>query len=205
MNTTRLALGAAVCAVLVAAMPATATAQDANPQVKSRSEGFFVGVAYEGNGVVFEDADATDTGPGVGVTVGYAFHPNFSAYAQFSSASVDGGLDENYGFAHFDVGTRVHFRAPAKTVVPYLQAGLSSRAFQQDVDTDEIKGSGVGFAFGGGINAHFNPALAFTAGVVWSIGNAGDFKVNGSKLDLDSVGMTTARVQVGIVWFPQQK
>jgi hypothetical protein len=130
-------------------------AQDANPLVKSRSEGFFVGVAYEGNGFAFEDADATDSGPGVGVTVGYGFHPNFSAYAQFSAASVDGGLDEKYGVAHIDIGTRVHFRAPAKTVVPYLRAGLSSCAFQQDVDTDEIKGSGLGFAFGGGINAHF--------------------------------------------------
>src|SRR5262245_32773729 len=114
METTRLALGAAVWAVLVAALPATATAQDPNPQVKSRSEGFFVGVAYEGNGIAFEDADDTDSGSGVGVTVGYGFHPNFSAYAQFSSASVDGGLDENYSFAHYDFGARVHFRAPAK-------------------------------------------------------------------------------------------
>jgi hypothetical protein len=99
----------------------------------------------------------------------------------------------------------VHFRAPAKTVVPYIQAGLSSRAVNQDFGSDDIEASGFGLAIGGGINAHFNPALAFNAGVVWSLGNISNFKVNGSSVDLDSTGLTTARVQVGIVWFPQQK
>lgn len=200
MRTTGLALYAAIAALLVATLPATANAQD-----KSRSEGFFLGIAYEGTAVSVEDDDSADSGSGFGVTVGYGFTRMLSLYGQFSAASVDDGDGGDYGVGHFDIGTRLHFRAPAKTVVPFIQAGFSSRAIQQDFDTDEVKANGFGFAVGGGINAHFNPALAFNAGVVWSIGDVGNFKVNGTSFDLDSVGMNTARVQVGIVWFPQQK
>lgn len=199
MKATRLALCATIGTLFIATIPATANAQD-----KSRSEGFFLGVAYEGSGVAFEDED-TDSGAGFGVTVGYGFHPKLAIYGQFSGASVDGGDFDDYSVGHFDIGTRVHFRAPAKTVVPFIQAGLSSRSLQQDLDTDEVHGSGFGFAIGGGINAHIKPALAFNAGVVWSVGNIGNFEVNGTSADLDSVGMTSARIQIGIVWFPQQK
>lgn len=196
MKTSGLSVYAVVAALFIAALPSVANAQD-----KSRSEGFYLGGSYEGNGVAFEDED-TDSGAGFGVTVGYGFNPKLSIYGHLSSASVG---DDDYGVGHFDIGTRVHFRAPANTVVPFIQAGLSSRAVRQDFGLDEIEGSGLGFAIGGGINAHFNPALAFNAGVVWSVGNIGDFKLNGNSAGLDSAGMTTARVQVGLVWFPQQK
>jgi hypothetical protein len=188
-----------MAAFFVATMPATAHAQD-----KSRSEGFFLGVAYEGNGVSFEDDDEADSGAGFGVTAGYGFTRNLSLYGQFSGATVDDEGDE-YSVGHFDIGTRLHFRAPAKTVVPFIQAGISSRAVQVDFDGDEVDGNGFGFAVGGGINVHFKPALALNAGVVWSVGDIGNFKANGTSVDLDSVGMTSARVQIGIVWFPQQK
>jgi hypothetical protein len=200
MKTTPLALCAAIGAFLAVTLPTTANAQD-----KSRSQGFYLGVALEGIGVVFEDADTTDSGSGLSVTVGYGFNPKLSLYGQFSGASVEDGDRDDYGVGHFDIGTRVHFRAPAKTVVPFIQAGISSRAIKQDFGRDEVEGNGFGLAVGGGINAHFNPALAFNAGVVWSVGNVGDFKLNGSSAGLDSAGMTTARVQIGIVWFPQQK
>ena len=194
---TRLALYTAIGALFVATFPATAAGQD-----KSRSEGFFLGVAFEGSGIVFEDEDS-ESAVGFGATVGYGFNPKISVYGQVSAANVD-DRDGDYGLGHFDFGTRLHFRAPAKTVVPFIQAGISSRALKQDFGVVEVEASGVAFAVGGGINAHFNPALAFNAGVVWSFGNM-DFKVNGAPERTESVGMTSARVQVGIVWFPQRK
>lgn len=200
MKATRAALCATISALFVSALPATVQAQD-----KSRSQGFFVGGGYEGNGVVFEDQDSSESGAGFGVTVGYGFTPNFALYGQFSGASIESDEGDDYGLGHFDFGARVHFLAPAHRVVPFVQAGISSRALAVDDGFDELEGSGIGFAFGGGLNAHFNPALAFTAGVVWSMGNVGDFKVNGTALDIDSFGMTTARIHVGIIWFVQSK
>ena len=199
MRLIRLTIYVASAALLVVASPATTSAQD-----KSRSEGFFIGGSLEGNGVAFDDTESTESGPGFGLTFGYGFTPKLAIYGQLGGASIKSD-DGDYGLGHFDIGTRVHFRAPAKTVVPFIQAGLSSRALQQDIGRDEIESTGFGFAVGGGINAHINPAVAFTAGVVWSFGNTGNFKVNGVDVDFDSVGMTTARVQVGLTWFVQSK
>ena len=190
MKTIRLALYVTMAALFVAASPATVHAQD-----KSRSQGFFVGGSYEGTGITVDEAESTESGSGFGVTFGYGFTRYFALYGQFSGASIE-SEDGDYGLGHFDIGTRVHFRAPAKTVVPFIQAGLSSRALRQDFGPDEV---------GGGINAHFKPALAFTAGATWSIGDVGDFKVNGTTVDTESVGMTSARVHVGIIWFVQSK
>jgi hypothetical protein len=201
MKTMRITFCAAFGALLIAALPVTAHAQD-----KSRSQGFFVGAGLEGTAVSIEDEDSTDSGGGFGVTVGYGFTPRLAIYGHFSGANVDSNdLVGEYGVGHFDIGARVHFRAPANTVVPFFQAALSSRALTQDFGSDEIEASGIGFAVGGGINAHFTQAFAFSAGATWSFGNLGNFKVNGSEIDTDSVGMSTARVHVGIVWFPQAK
>jgi hypothetical protein len=201
MKSTGSILCAAICAFVVTALPTAANAQD-----KSRSEGFFVGGGFEGTGISIEDDDDTESGSGFGLTVGYGFTPRLSIYGHFSGGSVDDTTGGEYSIGHFDIGTRVHFRAPANTVVPFIQAGLSSRALQQDFDSDEIEASGFGVAVGGGINAHFKPALAFTASATWSIGNVGNFKVNGTSIDeVDSSGMTTARIHVGITWFPQSK
>jgi hypothetical protein len=180
--------------------PAAVTS--ASPQGKSRSMGFFVGVNYEGNGAVVEDIDGADSGAGFGVTLGYGFTPQLALYGQLSGASMESG---SYALGHFDIGLRAHFRAPAKTVVPFVEVGLSGRAFRQDVFGDTVEAGGAGFSFGAGLNAHFTPAVAFTTGVVWSVGNLGNFKVNGMSVTDESLGLTTARVHFGIIWFPQAK
>ena len=200
MKTIRLTLCAAICALFVVALPATANAQD-----KSRSQGFFLGGGLEGTGISIEDNDDTDSGSGFGLTVGYGFTPKLSIYGHLSAGNVEDADGFEYGIGHFDIGTRVHFRAPANMVVPFVQAGLSSRALSQDFDTDEIEASGMGLAVGGGVNVHFKPALAFTASATWSLGNVGNFKFNGEDADVDSVGMTTARIHVGVTWFPQSR
>jgi hypothetical protein len=190
----------AAAAVLLAATFASTAAE---AQDKSRSERFFVGVGLEGNGVVVEDSD-TESGGGIGLVVGYGFTRHLAVFGQLSGASIESadGMG-SYGLGHFDLGLRAHFRAPTKTVVPFVQFGVSGRGMQQDLLGDEIEASGAGGMFGAGLNAHFTPAVAFSAAAVWTVGNFSDFKVNGTSLPVDSFGVTTARVHVGIVWFPQ--
>ena len=172
-------------------------------QGRSRAHGFFVGGSYEANGLAFEDEDGTDSGSGAGLTLGYGFNHTFALYGQFSGASVDddGG---SYGLGHFDLGLRVHFLAPAKIVVPFVQVGLSGRAVSRDLGADNVEFGSPGFAFGGGINVHFIPALALTTGITWSVGNIDNVKINGTDVPVDSFGMTTARFHVGIIWFPKR-
>jgi hypothetical protein len=200
MKSTRLVLCAAICSLFAGALPTTANAQD-----KSHSQGFFVGGGFEGTGISIEDNDDTDSGSGFGLTVGYGFTPRLSIYGQFSGANVEDVDGFEYGIGHFDIGGRAHFRAPVNRVVPFVQAGLSSRALSQEFDGDEVEASGLGLAVGGGANVHFTPALAFTASATWSFGNVGNFKVNGTDVDGDSTGMTTARIHVGVTWFVQAR
>ena len=98
----------------------------------------------------------------------------------------------------------MHFLAPAKLVVPFVQGGLSGRAVSQEFGADKKEFGSLGFAFGGGVNVHFIPALAFTTGITWSVGNVDNIKVNGIDVPVDSFRMTTARFHVGIIWFPMR-
>ena len=175
MTTTRLALYAALGALCVCAAPTTAGAQvtsaasaQVTPEVataqnKSRARGFFVGGSYEGNGVAFQNGDGAGLGPGFGVTLGYGFTTRLALYGQLSGVSDD-SVYGNYGLGHIDLGLRVHFRAPAKTVVPFVQLGISSRALTQ-IGLNTVEAGGAGVAFGGGISVHFNTAVAFSTGV----------------------------------------
>ena len=84
MTTTRVALSAALMALLITAIPSIAQAQD-----KSRSRGFFIGASLDGNGVSFEDAGDAESGAGFGITFGYGFTPKLALYGQWTGASID--------------------------------------------------------------------------------------------------------------------
>ena len=215
MTTTRLALYAALGALCVYITATTAGAQVASAasaqvtpadpvaQNKSRARGFFFGGLYEGNGVAFQNGSRANLGPGFGVTFGYGLTPTLAVYGQLSGVN-DNSVYGNFGLGHVDLGLRVHFRAPVKTVVPFVQVGLSSRALTQ-IGLNTAEAGGAGVAFGVGINVHFNPAMALSTGVTWSAGKVDNFKVVGNDVLVDSPAMTTARIHVGIIWFVQSK
>ncbi len=195
---------------VVTPAPTPAPAAAAAPQQeilsqggRSRARGFFLGGSYENNGVAVEDIDETDSGSGYGITIGYGFTSTLALYGQLNGASVgeEGG---DYTIRHFDLGLRLHFLAPAKVVVPFVQFGLSARTARQDDGVDIVEFGSPGFAFGGGINVHFIRALAFTTGITWSLGNVDNLKVNGTDVPVDSFRVTTRRFHVGIIWFPMK-
>jgi hypothetical protein len=82
---------------------------------------------------------------------------------------------------------------------------VSPRAIAQEILGDDFALTGYGGTFGVGLNAHFTPTVAFTTSAVWSVGTMTAFKVNGDSVPFDSIGLTTARVQFGIIWFPQAR
>ena len=179
-------------------------------RVKSASSKFFVGGELEGTALVTTPPDSvsdTATGAGLGLVLGYGFTPIWALYGNLSGAGISDGDGNSFGLGHFDVGVRAHFLTGPHVVVPFVQAGLSSRGVSQTVTTffgeREATASGLGFGFGGGLNVHVRPALAISAGVTWSVGNFTHFTENKRTVTGDSLGATTARVHVGIIWFPQ--
>lgn len=101
-----------------------------------------------------------------------------------------------------DLGARVHFRAGPNVVVPFLQSGLAGRAVAADVNGSTVSGSGGGLSLGGGLNAHFTPSVAFSGAVMWTVGTFDTFRVDNQTVAGSSIDATTARVHLGIIWFP---
>ncbi len=176
---------------------------------RSATDRFWLGVGLEGNGILANDAlnSSTDSGAGIGLSIGYGFTPRWSLYSVLSGASMTASdFSGTYGLGHFDLGTRIHFGHDSGRVRPFVQGGLSGRAATQEFYIGsrayKVEAGGAGVSFGGGLNAHFSPALAFSGAITWSTGNFSIYKVNGIEVPGDSLGATSARVHLGLVWFP---
>jgi hypothetical protein len=171
---------------------------------RSRSAGFYAGLGLEGDGIAAnESGSTTESGAGVGLVLGYSFSKRFSLYGELSAARMemaDGG--GTYALGHVDLGTRVHFRAGPNILVPFLQFGLSRRAVAADFGNLSSSASGGGFSFGGGLNTHISPSAAFSTVVTWTIGNLDQVQVGTWTSTGYSINMTSARLQLGMVWFP---
>lgn len=87
-------------------------------------------------------------------------------------------------------------------MVPFIQFGLSGRDEREDVAGHTVSANGGGVSFGAGLNAHFNPSFAFSGNVTWAFGSFSSFQVDNTNVSGSSVSATSARIHLGIVWFP---
>jgi hypothetical protein len=169
---------------------------------KSSASRFFVGVRFEGNGIVTDPSggNVTSSGSGGGIVLGYGFTPHWALYGEISDAVLDDGVTN---LAHVDIGTRIHFLAGPHKAVPFVQFGISGRAEAATLGGNTVTVSGAGIAFGAGVNIHFVPSFAFSTGVAWSAGDFNKLVINGRDLSGGgSVTAVSARVHVGVIWFP---
>jgi hypothetical protein len=150
-----------------------------------------------------------EAGGGGGLVAGYGFNPRWSLYSELSAASIDQNGGGKYSLAHVDLGARVHFRTGPNIVVPFAQFGFSGRSMVQHFPTfpgtvtTESRSAGVGI--GGGLNAHFTPAFAFSGSLAWTVGDFEEYKENGQRVGGVRWNATSARVHLGVVWFLRGK
>jgi len=188
--------------IAVAALSASIFVPSALTAQKSTSAGFFFGVGAEGSAIRGNESQSvTESGGGGSVTLGYGFSKHWSMYGDVSGASINADGGGSYSLAHADLGARVHFRSGPNIVVPFLQAGFAGRAIVEDFQGSRFTGSGGGFSFGGGLNAHFTPRVALTGAVTWTGGTFNHFTADGQTFDSPSFDATSARVQLGLMWF----
>jgi hypothetical protein len=171
---------------------------------RSRSKGFFVGVGVEGSGIQTNVAGSTaESGGGGGLVLGYGFSKRWSLYTDVSDAVMNATGGGTYSLAHADLGARVHFRGGAHSLVPFLQVGATGRAVSTTVGGTTYTGSGGGATLGAGLNAYFTHSAALSAVASWSVGNFDKFQVDNTVVGTNaSVNAATARVHLGMVWFP---
>ena len=150
---------------------------------------------------------STESGAGLGLLVGYGFTPTWALYANLSGDNMTAIDGSTFGLGHFDVGMRAHFLTGSHVVVPFVQAGLSAKGeavtFSNRTGNHDFTASGMGVGFGGGLNIHVRPALAISAGVTWSVGDFTNYTLDKQTVPGTSLSATSARVHVGIIWFPQ--
>ena len=169
---------------------------------RSHSSGFFIGLGIEGNGLTANNGVSTESGGGSGLVLGYGFNRRWALYGDLSGAVMNAADGGTYSLGHLDLGARVHFRTGPNVVVPFLQFGLVGRTIAATVNGDNVSFTGGGVSFGGGFNAHFTPSVALSTAVTWSVGTFTNYQidnVSGSGLSVDA---TTARLHLGIIWFP---
>jgi hypothetical protein len=171
---------------------------------RSRSKGFFVGVGVEGSGIQTNVAGSSaQSGGGGGLVLGYGFSKRWSLYTDVSDAVMNATGGGTYSLAHADLGARVHFRGGAHSLVPFLQVGATGRAVSPTAGGTTNIGSGGGATLGAGLNAYFTRSAALSAVASWSVGNFDKFQVGNVVVGTNaSVNATTARVHLGMVWFP---
>ena len=200
------------CRVVVGMLIGVCAAAPSSAQLsaaRSHSSGLFIGAELEGDGVSTHVVQSSiwtrEAGGGAGLVLGYGFTPRWSLYSELSDAAIEQDGGGTYSLAHADLGARVHFRTGPNVVVPFVQFGFSGRSmiqhFQAGTSTTESRSSGLGF--GGGLNAHFSPAVAFSGSVTWSVGNFTAYKVNGQRVDGLTWHATSGRMQLGMIWFPR--
>lgn len=192
----------ASCCLLLTLTPAGAQTR------KSHSSGFFMGFGLEGNGIVTNSngGSTNESGSGGGLELGYGFNPTWSLFGDVSGANINSEGGDTYLLTHVDLGARVHFRTGPNVVVPFIQFGLSGRDEREEVltttGTHTVSANGGGIFFGAGINAHFNPALAFAGSINWVAGSFSSFQIDNKNVGTSSVTATSARLHLGLVWFP---
>jgi len=171
---------------------------------RSRSKGLFIGVGVEGSDIQTNVAGSTaESGGGGGLVLGYGFSKRWSLYTDVSDARINATGGGTYSLAHADLGARVHFRGGAHSLVPFLQVGATGRAVSTTVGGTTYTGSGGGATLGAGLNAYFTHSAALSAAASWSVGNFDKFQVDNTVVGTNaSVNATTARVHLGMVWFP---
>jgi opacity protein-like surface antigen len=188
-----------------------AGATDVVAQARSTTAGFHLGVGLNGSSVKVDVEDEEtgleserESGAGISLTAGYNFTPQFGLLINLTGANVssEGG---DFGLGHADLAGRFSIANPASALVPYLELGISSIAL---VDEDEESGddvtiSGTGFTGAAGLNYFFSPKLALDANVRFTMGELDTLKIGGESVTTDEgIDATTARINIGISWFP---
>lgn len=194
-------LAALLAAAALLAGSTSLAAQAPLSPVRSDPTGFHVAGYLSGAGIVYEDDDEAESGPGAALALGWGVSRSVTLYLEGAGANVQmTDLDDTYTLAHVDLGVRIHFRGPQATVLPYLTVGYSGRAAALDLDGDPFTISGAGPSFGGGLLVFLSRRAALDFGLKWTAGKFTEAEYLGEKVDIDILA-TSARFNVGLAWW----
>lgn len=163
------------------------------------SESFFLG----------ELAEIDPNGTGFNLGVGYGFNQRFSAHLHYSNANFNMNDEwDAFNVTSIDLTGRISFGATLKALKPYLGAGISSVSMKVDPVTFgdealyELKNSGLGFIFNGGVDYFIKTNLSVGLQGELNIGSFSDISLSGQSIELDeSVDFSYFKINLGVRYY----
>jgi hypothetical protein len=179
---------------------------------RANTSGFILGLSLNGSSIRFDDASSSiESGGGLSAQIGWGFTRNFALLLDVSGAAIRSD-DGDYGLGHAEISGRWHFASPTRALVPFLEVGFAERAVVQNdvVYYDDFGNSlagdfsllGSGVSFGGGLQYHVSPTMALGGSLKWTVGSFSTVKLDNVSVDGLDISATTARVNLGFIWYP---
>lgn len=143
-----------------------------------------------------------ESGPHFGASLGWGMSDWLGLYTRFDITSISPDTIDSYKVDHWDIGIRAIPQVFGTTVRPYVEAGGTFRFFNfEDPRGAEVKASGAGLGFGGGLYVFVTQIVAVNAGASVAFGSMDTVTFNGFDVDLKP-SATSIRFLAGITVFP---
>lgn len=214
-RTTRFAAAALLVCAATLSIPATLSAQTAQPVASPRAntEKLMLSFALSGASIDSDELESErESGGGFSLQLGWGFTRLFTLLVD-ASAGVLGSDDDEFVLVHFDLLGRFNFTSPQRALVPFVEAGISGRVAGQDdivVLTDngpvevDLEISGGGLTFGGGLNYHVAPTVALGGSLRFTVGEFDTVKFNNISIEGFELDATSTRLNLGVTWYPMR-
>lgn len=154
-------------------------------------------------------AEIDPNGTGFNIGVGYGFNQRFSAHFHYSLSNFNMNDEwDSFSVSSIDLSGRISFGATLKALKPYLGAGISSVSMKIDPVTFgdeqlyELKNSGLGFLFNGGLDYFIKTNLSVGFQGEFNIGTFSDISLSGQSVELDeSVDFSYFKINLGVRYY----
>ena len=174
----------------------------ADAQARSWSDptGFHVGVNVAGAGITYDSDTQTDSGPGVGVTLGWGFINLITAYVEMTASTMDGlnVSGDTYDMVNFDIGARFNFLDKGKKFRPYALVALSGIGAERDIAGRVPVISGGGLTVGGGLAYFFSRKISADVGLKFSSVTFTQSELAGATTTIPDLPATATRFTLGM-------
>lgn len=196
-------------AVLLVLGSSTAALSQAAP--RSKTTGFMLGLGLNGSSIKFEDDDEADSGSGATLQLGYGFTKRFTGMIDLSGVVLDGDAGEGeVSLAQVFLAGRFNFGSEAARWRPFADVGFGARGLgRQNVQVcdptcanHDYSFTGGSFMFGGGVSFYATRKLAITGALNWGLGEFSEATMDNVTVSGFEADATTARLNLGISWFP---
>ena len=185
----------------------TAFAQTQPLEMKSNTEGFSIGIS--GNSLGWSSDyftrldDEEPSGFGLGGEIGYGFTQRLELIARLDYSTLALNQEWDYfSMTNFDIMARFNLGSTTKRFRPYAELGVGNQSMSispillnNQLVTYDL--SGVGFAYGAGLNFFLSRNFLLTLNASGTTGNMSNFTVDGEGGVGDVPDVSNFRVRLG--------